>query len=142
MKKNKAQAKWNGNLKSGNGNIKLPTSGNEFSFNFSSRFEDGKGTNPEELIAAAHAGCFSMAFSALLADNGYEPKSVDTTAEVTIEKAGDGFKITQSELNTVADIPGINDDEFLKLAQAAKENCPVSQALSALNITLNASLNK
>ncbi len=140
MKKSKAQAKWNGNLKKGDGSIKLPTSDKEFSFNFSSRFEDGNGTNPEELIAAAHAGCFSMAFSGLLTDNGYSPKSVATTAEVTIEKVGDGFKITQSALNTVGDIPGIGEDEFLKLAQAAKENCPVSQALDSLEITLNARL--
>lgn len=142
MKKSKAQAKWNGNLKKGDGSIKLPTTDKEFPFNFSSRFEDGKGTNPEELIAAAHAGCFSMAFSGLLADNGYNPKSVTTTAEVTIDKVGDGFKITRSTLNTVGDIPEIEEDEFLKLAQAAKENCPVSQALDAIDITLDAKLKK
>jgi osmotically inducible protein OsmC len=142
MKKNKAQAKWNGNLKKGDGTIKLPTSDKEFSFTFSSRFEDGKGTNPEELIAAAHAGCFSMAFSGLLADNGYNPKSVTTTSVVTIDKAGDGFKITQSALNTVGDIPEIDEDEFLKLAQAAKENCPVSQALDSIKITLDSELKK
>ena len=140
MKKSKAQAKWNGKLKKGDGSIKLSTSDKEFSFNFSSRFEDGKGTNPEELIAAAHAGCFSMAFSGLLADNGYNPKSVATSAEVTIDKVGDGFKITQSALNTVGDVPEIEEDEFLKLAQAAKENCPVSQALDSVEITLDARL--
>ena len=142
MKKSKAQAKWNGNLKKGDGSIKLPTSDKEFSFNFSSRFEDGNGTNPEELIAAAHAGCFSMAFSGVLADNGYNPKSVATTAEVTIDKAGDGFKITRSALNTVADVPEIEESEFLKLAEIAKKNCPVSQALDSVEITLDAKLKR
>ncbi|QIA09087.1 OsmC family protein [Draconibacterium halophilum] len=140
MKKRKAQAKWNGNLKKGNGLIKLPTSNQEFPFNFSSRFEDGKGSNPEELIAAAHAGCFSMAFSGLLTEKGYNPELIETKAEVTIEKVGDGFKITKSALDTEGKIPEIKEDEFLKLAQTAKENCPVSQALDSLEITLNAKL--
>ena len=121
MKKSKAQAKWNGNLKKGKGSIKLPTSDKEFSFNFSSRFEDGNGTNPEELIAAAHAGCFSMAFSGILADKGYNPESVSTTAEVTVEKVGDGFKITKSALKTERKIPEIKENEFLKIAQS----CPL-----------------
>ena len=140
MKKRKAQAKWNGNLKKGNGLIKLPTSNQEFPFNFSSRFEDGKGSNPEELIAAAHAGCFSMAFSGLLTEKGYNPELIETKAEVTIEKVEDGFKITKSALDTEGKIPEIKEDEFLKLAQTAKENCPVSQALDSLEITLNAKL--
>jgi lipoyl-dependent peroxiredoxin len=140
MKKSKAQAKWNGNLKKGKGTIHLSTSGKEFSFDSSSRFEDGNGTNPEELVAAAHAGCFSMAFSGLLADNGFNPESVETKAEVTIEKVGDNFKITQSALNTVGKIPEIKEDEFLKLANKAKENCPVSQALDSVKITLDAKL--
>lgn len=142
MKKNKAQAKWNGDLKNGKGSIKLPTSEKEFSYSFSSRFEDGKGTNPEELIAAAHAGCFSMALSGILADKGYDPESISTTAEVSVEKVGDGFKITQSALKTEGKIPKIKEDEFLKMAQTAKENCPVSRALDSLKITLDAKLIK
>ncbi len=142
MKKSKAQAKWNGDLKNGKGSIKLPTSDKEFSYSFSSRFEDGKGTNPEELIAAAHAACFSMALSGILADKGYNPESISTTAEVTVEKVGDGFKISQSALKTEGKIPEIKEDEFLKLAQTAKENCPVSQVLDSLKITLDAKLLK
>lgn len=142
MKTNKAHANWQGNLKKGVGKVKLDASGSEFGYNFSSRFEDGEGTNPEELIAAAHAGCFSMAFSGLLTDEGYEPKSIDTTAKVTIEKAGDGFEISKSELTTEAVVPGIKEDLFKELADKAKENCPVSKALSSLQISLEISLKK
>ncbi|QGY42959.1 OsmC family peroxiredoxin [Maribellus comscasis] len=140
MKTNKAHANWQGNLKKGIGTVKLNESGKEVAYNFSSRFEDGKGTNPEELIAAAHAGCFSMAFSGLLTEEGYEPKSIDTTAKVTIEKADGGFKISKSELTTEAVVPDIDKNIFKELAAKAKENCPVSQALSSLEITLEASL--
>ncbi len=140
MKTNKAHANWQGNLKKGIGTVKLDVSGKEFGYNFSSRFEDGTGTNPEELIAAAHAGCFSMAFSGLLSDEGYEPKSIDTTAKVTIEKADGGFKISKSELKTEAVVPGIDEGLFKDLAGKAKENCPVSKALSSLEITLEVSL--
>lgn len=140
MKTNKAHATWNGNLKKGDGTVKLDTSGKEFSFSFSSRFEDEKGTNPEELIAAAHAGCFSMAFSGLLSTEGYEPKSISTSAEVKIVKEGDGFKISESKLKTEAEVPGIDEDLFRELAKKAKENCPVSLALSSLKITLEANL--
>ncbi|MCG6187113.1 OsmC family protein [Maribellus maritimus] len=140
MKTNKAHANWQGNLKKGIGTVKLNESGKEFAYNFSSRFEDGKGTNPEELIAAAHAGCFSMAFSGLLTEEGYEAKSIDTTAKVTIEKADSGFKISKSELTTEAVVPDIDKNIFKELAAKAKENCPVSQALSSLEITLEASL--
>lgn len=141
MKTNKAHANWNGNLKKGNGKIGLETSGQEFSFSFASRFEDGKGTNPEELIAAAHAGCFSMAFSNLLSEEGYEPDSVSTKAEVTIVKEDEGFRISKSVLKTDAKVPGIDKELFQKLAEAAKENCPVSKALSSLEIELETNLN-
>ena len=140
MKTSKARAIWRGNLKKGDGTVKLDTSGKEFTYSFSSRFENEKGTNPEELIAAAHAGCFSMAFSGLLTEEGYEPKSISTSAEVKIVKEGDGFKISESKLTTEAEVPGIEKDLFQELAQKAKENCPVSQALSSLDIKMEAKL--
>lgn len=140
MKTNKAHANWQGDLKKGIGTVKLDESGKEFGYSFSSRFEDGEGTNPEELIAAAHAGCFSMAFSGLLTDEGYQPKSIDTTAKVTIEKADGGFEISKSELTTEAVVSGISKDLFEELAEKAKENCPVSKALSSLTISLDVSL--
>jgi osmotically inducible protein OsmC len=142
MKTNKAHANWQGNLKNGIGKVKLDVSKEEFAFNFLTRFEDGTGTNPEELIAAAHAGCFSMAFSGLLTDEGYEPKSINTTAKVSIEKTSDGFKISKSHLQTEAEVQGIDEGLFRELAKKAKENCPVSKALSTLEITLDASLIK
>lgn len=140
MKTSKANAKWKGNLKEGTGSVKLPTISQELSFSFRSRFENGEGTNPEELIAAAHAGCFSMALSGILADNGFQPKQITTEAKVTIDKKGDGMGITKSELTTSAEIPGISDDKFQELANAAKKNCPVSKALASVDISLNAKL--
>jgi lipoyl-dependent peroxiredoxin len=142
MKINKAHAKWSGNLKGGNGSVQLDTSGKEFTYSFSTRFENEKGTNPEELIAAAHAGCFSMALSGVLSAEGYEPKTVSTTTEIKLVKEGEGFKIAESKLITEVDVPGIDEDLFQKLAQKAKENCPVSQALSSLEIKLEANLKK
>lgn len=139
MKTNKAHALWNGNLKDGNGKMKLGSVEKELTYNFSSRFENGEDTNPEELIGAAHAGCFSMAFSMLLSDEGYEPKSVSTNAEVKIVKEKDGFRIKSSHLKTEAEVPGIGEDLFKELAEKAKENCPVSKALS-LEITLESTL--
>ena len=141
MKTNEAQAKWNGKLKDGNGTINLESVEQEFSFTFSSRFGEGKGTNPEELIAAAHSGCFSMAFSNVLAEAGYEPKSIKTIAQVTVEQEGEAFRIAKSELKTDAEVPGIEKEKFEQLAEEAKVNCPVSQALSSLKITIQANLN-
>jgi len=135
-----ADAEWNGNLLKGQGKMRLGSGAFEGAYSFSSRFEEGTGTNPEELIAAAHAGCFSMALSAILTEAGFEPKSVKTTAKVSIEKAGDGFKITKSELQTIADVPGIDESVFMEKANAAKAGCPVSQALGGLQITLDARL--
>lgn len=140
MKTSKSHAKWQGTLKNGNGNMKLGSMSQEFPYNFSSRFEDGDHTNPEELIAAAHAGCFSMAFSGLLGDKDYEVKSISTDCKVTIEKNNDGFKITKSELKTEAEVPGIDEELFVKLANEAKQFCPVSQALKSVQISLDASL--
>jgi len=140
MKTNKSHATWNGNLKNGNGSMKLGSFDKELAFTFSSRFENGEDTNPEELIGAAHSGCFSMAFSKLLSDEGFEPKSVSTTAEVKLVQEDEGFRIKSSHLKTEADVPGIGEDQFKELAEKAKVNCPVSQALSSLEITLESTL--
>ena len=110
-------------------------------YGFNTRFEDGKGTNPEELIGAAHASCFTMALSFALSDAGYDDGELNTTAKITLEKSDDGFEITQSALSLDANVEGITEDEFEKIAQDAKENCPVSQLLNA-NITLEYKLNK
>ena len=135
-----ADARWEGSLQDGRGSMKMATGAYEGPYSFQSRFEEGDGTNPEELIGAAHAGCFSMAFSGALGKAGYEPESVETTAKVHIDKAGEGFEITRIELDTKARVPGIDRREFEEQAQAAKEGCPVSQALAATKISLNAEL--
>lgn len=135
-----AEAEWKGNLPNGQGTMKLGSGVFEGAYSFTSRFEEGAGTNPEELIAAAHAGCFSMALSAILGDAGFEPRSVKTTAQVSIEKIGDGFEITKSELRTEADIPGIDEATFMEKANAAKAGCPVSKVLTGAHITLEAKL--
>jgi osmotically inducible protein OsmC len=120
--------------------MKLGSGAFEGSYSFGSRFEDGAGTNPEELIGAAHAGCFSMALSHMLSEAGHIPDTVHTTARVSIDKVGDGFKITSIELKTDAKVPGIDDKAFQEKAQAAKEGCPVSQALAGTDIKLEATL--
>jgi osmotically inducible protein OsmC len=113
----------------------------EGSYSAASRFEEGEGTNPEELIAAAHAGCFSMALALALGEAGHEPESIETQADVTISPAGDGFEIDRINLHTSARVPGIDQDEFERLAGAAKEGCPVSKALGAVgDINLEAQL--
>jgi osmotically inducible protein OsmC len=112
----------------------------EGAYSYRSRFEEGDGTNPEELIAAAHAGCYSMAFSNVLDEEGYDPQSVDTTAEVTLRMLEDGPAITKVHLTATADVPDIDDDTFQELAEAAKSGCPVSKALAGAEITLDASL--
>jgi len=142
MKTRKAQAKWRGTLKKGKGTLKVQSMEKAWNYNFSSRFEEGDGTNPEELIAAAHSGCFSMALSGLLAEEGFDPELIETEAEVTIEKEDGGFRISGSKLKLTAEIPGIGDELFQELAEKAKINCPVSKALSAINVTLEASLKK
>lgn len=140
MPKRDGNAVWNGGLKDGNGTIKVGDSLFEGQYSFSSRFEEGEGTNPEELIAAAHAGCYSMAFSAELEAAGFTPNSVSTKASVWLEKVGDGFSITRILLSTEGDVPGIDDAKFQEVATAAKEGCPVSRALSAVDISLEATL--
>jgi osmotically inducible protein OsmC len=107
-------------------------------YTFASRFEQGPGTNPEELLGAAHAGCFSMAFALMLSQAGTPPKRIQTEAEVGLEKVGDGFRITTVNLTTEADVPGIEEKDFQELAEKAKAGCPVSQALAGTAITLRA----
>jgi osmotically inducible protein OsmC len=136
----KASAVWNGGLRDGNGSMKLQSGAYEGKYSFASRFEEAGGTNPEELIAAAHSGCFSMALSAALGKAGFTPKSIATDASVTLEKVGEGFGITRIDLKTVASVPDIDEAKFHEIAQAAKENCPVSKALKAVEITLDARL--
>jgi osmotically inducible protein OsmC len=125
----------------GEGTMKFGSGAFEGKYSFASRFEDGQGTNPEELIGAAHAGCFSMAFAGNLQRAGHEPQSVETSARVHIDKSGDGFTITRIELDTTANVPGIDEDEFQQIATASKEGCPVSRALAGVGeITLDAKL--
>ena len=134
----KANAIWEGDLRSGKGTMKFGSF--EGPYSFSSRFEDGKGSNPEELIGAAHAGCFSMALSGGLAKAGFRPRRITTTANVHLDLVGQGFKITSIELVTEAEIPGIDNAQFMEQAEVAKKNCPVSQALAAIDIKLVAKL--
>lgn len=136
-----SEATWKGSIKDGSGTMKLGGGAWEGSFDVPSRFEDGSGTNPEELIAAAHAGCFSMQLSGFLTAAGYTPDTISTTAAVTVKPNGDGgFVISSSKLTTTATIPDIDDDEFQKIATKAKENCPVSVALAGPEISLDATL--
>jgi lipoyl-dependent peroxiredoxin len=127
-----ANARWNGSLQEGAGAMRMASGAYEGPYSFQSRFEEGDGTNPEELIAAAHAGCFSMALSGELGRSGHEVESVETEARVHLEKVEDGFAIKRIELLTRASVPGIDNDEFQKHAEAAKKGCPVSQALAAV----------
>ena len=141
MPKRKADARWDGSLQDGHGTMRLATGSFEGPYSFKSRFEEGEGTNPEELIAGAHAGCFSMALSGELGRAGHAAETVETTATVHVEKVPDGFAITRLELDTRARVPGIEDEEFQRHAEAATKGCPVSQALAAVeSIELNATL--
>jgi osmotically inducible protein OsmC len=135
-----AEAEWKGNLSRGSGRMKLGSGAFEGSYSFPSRFEEGPGSNPEELIGAAHAGCFSMALSHILSEAGHIPDVVHTTAKVHIDKVEDGFKITSIELVTQGKVPGIDEETFQEKAEAAKEGCPVSQALAGTEIKLQAEL--
>ena len=135
-----ANAVWEGDLKGGKGKVKLGSGAFEGAYSFSSRFEEGRGTNPEELIGAAHAGCFSMALSAGLGRAGFTPTRIQTEARVHLEKAEDGFKISRIQLLTEAEVPGIDARKFQEEAEAAKKGCPVSKALAGVSIELNAKL--
>jgi osmotically inducible protein OsmC len=136
----KSFAKWTGDLPHGKGTVALGSGAFEGNYSFSSRFEEGTGTNPEELIGAAHAGCFSMAFAHELAQAGHTPESVETTANVHLDKTDGGFSITKIHLECVANVPGIGEDLFMEKANGAKAGCPVSRALGAIEITLDAKL--
>ena len=140
MAQRTATAVWEGDLKGGKGKMKLGSGAFEGAYSFASRFESGTGTNPEELIGAAHAGCYSMALSHMLASKGFTPKRVATQADVKLEKVGDGFKITNITLKMEADVPKIDEKTFMETAEAAKKGCPVSQALAGTEITLQAKL--
>lgn len=138
--KRKASAVWSGGIKDGKGRLTTDSGVlQETQYSFSTRFEDGKGTNPEELIAAAHAGCFAMALSGQLGNDGMTAERIDTTASVTLEKSGDAFAITAVHLDVVAKIPGAGQEAFEKAAKNAKEGCPVSRLLNA-SITMDARL--
>ncbi|MBX8483430.1 OsmC family protein [Pseudomonas cichorii] len=136
----KASAHWEGDLKSGIGSISTETGVlREAPYGFKARFEGGKGTNPEELIGAAHAGCFSMALSMILGNAGFTAESIDTQAEVTLDQDSGGFSITAVHLVLKAKVPGASQQQFDELTQQAKEGCPVSKVLNA-KITLDATL--
>lgn len=135
----KAEARWEGDLRGGRGNIKLGGGAFEGSYSFGTRFEGAPGTNPEELLGAAHAGCFSMALSLFLSNAGHKPTKIETAATVHLNKVGEGFSITGIDLSTRGQVPGISAADFQRIAEDAKTNCIVSKALS-VPITLTATL--
>jgi lipoyl-dependent peroxiredoxin len=137
----KGSAVWNGSLKEGKGTVSTESGTlSNAQYSFATRFENGKGTNPEELIAAAHAGCFSMALSAQLGNAGVTPQSLETTASVTLEKLDTGFTVTKIHLDLTARIPGVDKAVFDKAAADAKAGCPISKLLKAAEITLTTNL--
>ena len=125
-------ATWNGNLQEGSGRLAVGEGAWEGDYSFSSRFEEGEGTNPEELIAAAHAACFSMALSNIMAGEGHEPRSVRTTAKVHLRNVDGAPTIARIELDTEGDVPGLDEDGFREFAETAKADCPVPRALAAV----------
>ena len=135
-----SNAAWEGGLKGGKGTVALGSGAFQGAYSFGSRFEDGTGTNPEELIAAAHAGCFSMALAAGLERAGHSPKKVATTARVHLEKQNAGVAITAIDLDCEAEVPGLGSEDFQNHARQAKEGCAVSRALAAVEIRLEARL--
>ncbi|ALP54565.1 hypothetical protein Tel_16185 [Candidatus Tenderia electrophaga] len=135
-----AQAHWKGGLKSGQGTMQVESGAFETRYSAASRFESESGSNPEELIGAAHAGCFSMALALMLEQAHYTPERIDTRARVQLDQQEDGYAITRIELDTQAQVPKLEAAEFEKLAQSAKTNCPVSKALKGVEITLQAAL--
>ncbi len=138
----KSSAVWEGSFREGKGSVKLASGLFEAPYSASSRFESGPGTNPEELIGAAHAGCFSMALALILSGQKTPPKRIETTADVDIEPDGQGYSIVSIALKTLAEVPGASEADFLKAAEMAKAGCPVSKALKATPITLEAHLKK
>jgi osmotically inducible protein OsmC len=140
MPRRSAKAVWQGSLKKGGGTVELGSGYFRGEYSFASRFQSGAGTNPEELIGAAHAACFSMALAGNLERVGHPPESIETTAEVTIEKERDGFTVTRIDLDTRGKVPGIAKEAFLEQAEIAKNTCPVSRALTGAAISLKARL--
>lgn len=140
MAQRRARAAWQGKLKNGTGTVELGSGAFHGRYSYESRFESGAGTNPEELIGAAHAACFSMALAHGLEEAGYEPETIETSAKVSIEAVGEGFKITTIVLETTGVVPAISKDVFLEQAEKAKATCPVSQALAGAEISLKATL--
>ncbi|HUX32287.1 MAG TPA: OsmC family protein [Gemmatimonadaceae bacterium] len=136
----KAEARWNGGLKDGNGTVKLGSGAFDGPYSFTSRFENGTGTNPEELLGAAHAGCFSMALGAALERGGHPATSITTKATVHLTKGEAGFSISGIDLVTRGVVPGVSEAEFQKAAEDTKTGCIVSRALSAVPMTLDAKL--
>jgi osmotically inducible protein OsmC len=136
----KAEAVWEGNLPKGKGSMKLGSGAFEGQFSFASRFEEGTGTNPEELIGAAHAGCFSMFLSAVLSGDGHVPDRVHTTATVHLDQVDGAPWITKIHLDCEANVPGLDEATFKEKVQASKEGCPVSKALKGVDITVDAKL--
>jgi osmotically inducible protein OsmC len=134
-----SEATWEGDLKNGSGDLALGSGAYEGSYSFLSRFEDGDGTNPEELIAAAHAGCYAMALSNDLASDGHDPERVHATAHVNLD--AESLTIDHIELVVEASVPGMDEATFMEYAEGAKENCPVSRVLAGAEITLDATLN-
>jgi lipoyl-dependent peroxiredoxin len=135
-----AEARWEGTLKDGKGTMRFGSGAYEGQYSFASRFEEGTGTNPEELIGAAHAGCFSMALSSAITKAGHTPEHIATSAKVHLEKVGEAFSITRIELTTEGSIPGLSAEDFEGFAQGAKANCPVSRALTGVEISVTATL--
>jgi osmotically inducible protein OsmC len=141
MPTRKAEAEWKGNLAEGGGTLKIGSGAFEGPYSFKSRFEEGQSaTNPEELLGAAHAGCFTMALTAQLSQARMTPNRIHTEARVKLEKVGEAFSITRIDLETEAEVPGVDDATFQKYAFDAKQNCPLSKALAATEIHLTAKL--
>lgn len=135
-----AEAVWEGNLQAGKGTMKLGSGAFEGPFSFATRFQEEPGTNPEELIGAAHAGCFSMFLSAVLSNAGFPPKRVHTMARVTLEQVDNAPWITKIHLNCQANVPGVDEKTFMEQVDASKKGCPVSKALAGVEISVEARL--
>ena len=140
MGQQQASAKWNGNLKEGNGTMSIPKGNYNGPYTFALRFETGEGTNPEELVGAAQAGCFSMFLAAQITESGFQPNNVDTKATVTLDKDDTGPKITEIQLNCNADVPGLSEEKFQELVQVSKTNCPISRLYAGTSISVTAKL--
>ena len=135
-----AEAQWEGSLKDGKGQMRLGGGAYEGPYSFASRFEEGSGTNPEELIGAAEAGCFSMFLSGQLTNAGHPPNVIRTRADVHLDKTDDGFSITRIDLHTEAEVPGIDEAGFQAAVEESRKGCPVSRLLKAADITVDATL--